>query len=826
MEIAGVADRTESAVGSKEEPTWSEDGTVPVVLDDTMTRPGVENGFPRGQTREGGSLTIAPASAAREIPGWPESVLEATPGSGRRAYLVGHSEGCEVTIVRNHDGRIERATIPGESWPKRMVDLGVTGVCIDDRGMFRMEPALTSDIEALVRRGIQVVVATDDAEDEFNLVARPSHLKPQLLLQHTMPADEVWRTVREQTGDALNDHRTLIETVCGCHPILVHLFLTALCHTRDGEPDMKSAVIDSLADAVIHVLCTQFPRIHDQAIFLLCLALRGDPVATVKVGQDLESTSLGAHSARRMVLAISSESVPPKLDAALWQRLRARLDTRAFDIARCAILPLFDCGEADDAHHSGVLELFTGDRESCLTPQVADVIRRVAGAADGRGRKRIMRSLPRLLGNRSVGDVATELAIMCFDSDLTALGVALEALDTADTVPDAVCDVLSPLVALEYPTLSARLAERVLETLDPGASRAVTAALTWITTSPATACVDPARRWRMLRRIVAMSRGDLPSAPLIRAGVAGLRSFTRRSASTQLCELAVRHELSSGGLSLVPCCLAGLAMAMNNLMDQAAVWCWRARSLASTSKAARVWVLIVHSLVAFHHQDEKLASDLLARAAEATSAMRASRVAQFCELAMHYLQKGSDGSKLLLPLDEGAHAVLRVFAMHCSAGLDRRKGSVQLAIDKHFATGRSLASAKLTNPSILNWRQQLRAIFVSCHEDAIAECLQNDMCAAEKSWRTINKLSNSSMCPSNFSPDAADDSRRLSVSEQRVAEQIAAGCTNAQAADALYLSKRTVDTHLRNIYRRLGISSRGELIKFVKQNRQETDPEI
>jgi len=193
---------------------------------------------------------------------------------------------------------------------------------------------------------------------------------------------------------------------------------------------------------------------------------------------------------------------------------------------------------------------------------------------------------------------------------------------------------------------------------------------------------------------------------------------------------------------------------------------------------------------------------------------------------MQYLQKGSDGSKLLLPLDEGAHAVLRVFAMHCSAGLDRRKGSVQLAIDKHFATGRSLASAKLTNPSILNWRQQLRAIFVSCHEDAIAECLQNDMCAAEKSWRTINKLSNSSMCPSNFSPDAADDSRRLSVSEQRVAEQIAAGCTNAQAADALYLSKRTVDTHLRNIYRRLGISSRGELIKFVKQNRQETDPEI
>ena len=51
MEIAGVADRTESTVGSKEEPTWSEDGTVQVVLYDTMTRPGVEIEFPRAQTR-------------------------------------------------------------------------------------------------------------------------------------------------------------------------------------------------------------------------------------------------------------------------------------------------------------------------------------------------------------------------------------------------------------------------------------------------------------------------------------------------------------------------------------------------------------------------------------------------------------------------------------------------------------------------------------------------------------------------------------------------------------------------------------------------------
>ena len=169
-------------------------------------------------------------------------------------------------------------------------------------------------------------------------------------------------------------------------------------------------------------------------------------------------------------------------------------------------------------------------------------------------------------------------------------------------------------------------------------------------------------------------------------------------------------------------------------------------------------------------------------------------------------------------LDEEAHVVLRVFATYCAASLDQRRGSVQLAIDKHFATGRTLASARLTNPVILDWRQQLRTIFVSCHEDAMAECLRNDICAAEESWRSLNDLSNAPTHREDILSGVKDESRRLSVSEQKVAEQVAAGCTNAQAAEALFLSKRTVDTHLRNIYRRLGISNRSELIEFVKKN--------
>lgn len=524
-----------------------------------------------------------------------------------------------------------------------------------------------------------------------------------------------------------------------------------------------------------------------------------------------------------MVLAISSEPVPPELDAALWPRLRTHLDADTFDTARRALMPLLNDGVVDEVHHLGLLELFTGDTDSCLTPEVADVIRRVADAADTCGRSHIMRALPRFLEDESAGKAATRLAAICSDLDLTALGAALEVLDAADAVSEAAYDVLSPLVALEHPVLSAHLAEKALGTLDPDDPRTATAALSWIMTSPATACAEPERRWRTLRRIVAMAHGDHPSAPVIRAGVAGLHAFTRRSAGAQLRELVAHQGLSPGGLPLMACCLAGLATCLNNMTDEAAMWCWRARSFASTRRAERAWVLIVHSLVAFHRRDTKLASELLARVAETTTAMRASTVGRFCELATHYLRKDpGDSERPTLP-DEDAHAVLRVFATYCAANLDRRTGSVQLAIDKHFATGRALASANLTNPFILDWRQQLRTIFVSCHEDAMAECLRNDICATEKSWRSMNDLSNAPNHCEGIPPGAGKEPRRLSVSERKVAEQVAAGCTNAQAAAALFLSKRTVDTHLRNIYRRLGISNRSELTEFFKNNYREQE---
>jgi DNA-binding CsgD family transcriptional regulator len=51
----------------------------------------------------------------------------------------------------------------------------------------------------------------------------------------------------------------------------------------------------------------------------------------------------------------------------------------------------------------------------------------------------------------------------------------------------------------------------------------------------------------------------------------------------------------------------------------------------------------------------------------------------------------------------------------------------------------------------------------------------------------------------------------LTASERRVARMAAAGMTNREIAQDLFVIQKTVETHLRNAYRKLGISSRGEL---------------
>jgi DNA-binding CsgD family transcriptional regulator len=52
---------------------------------------------------------------------------------------------------------------------------------------------------------------------------------------------------------------------------------------------------------------------------------------------------------------------------------------------------------------------------------------------------------------------------------------------------------------------------------------------------------------------------------------------------------------------------------------------------------------------------------------------------------------------------------------------------------------------------------------------------------------------------------------QLTASERRVAELAAEGRSNPEIAQALFVTRKTVETHLGRVYRKLDISGRGKL---------------
>lgn len=58
----------------------------------------------------------------------------------------------------------------------------------------------------------------------------------------------------------------------------------------------------------------------------------------------------------------------------------------------------------------------------------------------------------------------------------------------------------------------------------------------------------------------------------------------------------------------------------------------------------------------------------------------------------------------------------------------------------------------------------------------------------------------------------------LTDSERTVAELVARGLTNKEAGREMYVSHHTVDSHLRQVFRKLGVSSRVELARVVGEH--------
>jgi DNA-binding NarL/FixJ family response regulator len=88
--------------------------------------------------------------------------------------------------------------------------------------------------------------------------------------------------------------------------------------------------------------------------------------------------------------------------------------------------------------------------------------------------------------------------------------------------------------------------------------------------------------------------------------------------------------------------------------------------------------------------------------------------------------------------------------------------------------------------------------------------------AAERVQRAIAEVSEPAPCRRRDRPRWGWVS--LTETELRVAGVVAEGLTNAKAAERMFLSRHTIDFHLRQIYCKLGISSRVELTRLVLEH--------
>ena len=66
-------------------------------------------------------------------------------------------------------------------------------------------------------------------------------------------------------------------------------------------------------------------------------------------------------------------------------------------------------------------------------------------------------------------------------------------------------------------------------------------------------------------------------------------------------------------------------------------------------------------------------------------------------------------------------------------------------------------------------------------------------------------------------PRDAEGTRSLTPREREVAALVLAGRRNAEIAERLHLSLKTIESHTRNIYAKLGVSSRVEFIARLSQ---------
>ena len=144
-----------------------------------------------------------------------------------------------------------------------------------------------------------------------------------------------------------------------------------------------------------------------------------------------------------------------------------------------------------------------------------------------------------------------------------------------------------------------------------------------------------------------------------------------------------------------------------------------------------------------------------------------------------------------LVADDGEPLFREALELHAASGRPFERARTQLAFGEFLRRNRRRKEA----------REHLRAAletFTRLGARAWAERARVELRASGQTAR----------------PRDASTIDDLTPQELQIAQRVAEGLTNRDIAAQLFLSPRTIDFHLRNVFRKLGLSSRFELVSL------------
>ncbi|MFF3217093.1 AAA family ATPase [Streptomyces sp. NPDC002886] len=312
---------------------------------------------------------------------------------------------------------------------------------------------------------------------------------------------------------------------------------------------------------------------------------------------------------------------------------------------------------------------------------------------------------------------------------------------------------------------------------------------------------------RRAARLAAADPGD-PAAHVFAGALAAAAAASGRLGTARRMALRVAAG-PAGAEGTAPASAAGpvgaaLALTWTGDLDGAAALADRLISMSRASDDLATTLLghLVRSEVR-HRRDEHADAH-----ADAEAALHLARRLNAPALAVAAVAAGAralvglgratEAAALLTgePAAGDAHPFIKALSLQAQGTVAAALGDHTTAVRLLLDCGHRLALRGITHPGCVTWRAQAAASYEALGEEAASATILDGA-----------PRQRGAMPP----PRPGRERTLLSPAEQRVAELVVRGSSSLQVAEKLFLSKRTVDTHLGRIYRKLGIHSRHEL---------------